>query len=687
MAQLFLANQVINPNKYRESTFEGMSAIAELGARELIARPSRDGESQLRLIDPKAVQECLSRIRSLAQTLLLVNMQAPDPLAFSVRAKRLFLRHPVFEHQERDILNGLFGGDFDGDLRSEVGFTIAEALSVVDCFRSLPLEKLRDRAEETFSAAITAKTKGRLATNAHDRRRQLKRLSGRYRAAATALTFSGVGDTLALTPVAIAGRTGVAADGIQKILDMFSIGFGYTVPDGVDWLEGFGAGHNPLLRQPVVLDADGNYLCIGPGLFLFALRDVLEEAIKDQGCRDKFYARRGRYLEDRAAGLLEEALRPEFLERSLRYGFKGVPTETDVLLTIGSVAVAAEVKSKLLTEPARRAAAKSLARDLGEIVSEGAAQAERVRALIEGDRGLNIVSEERTQRWLDFGHIKRVIPIVISLEDLSWITTAIEPLVASGVLPDNVRAPLIVGIHDLEIMCDLVEFPAQLIHYFTRRLAVNALRTVTATDELDYFMYYLERGLFFEDDLERNGKPLHRFISSMTDDVDAYYMFSKGTRTRHAKRPRQSVPKLVRRTLEQLDVERPTGWIDASLALLDMSSDTRKRFAEMHGRVRRATRADGLNHDASLVVGEFGVTIMSSQSHVLPRAPQPLSDYCNAKRYQQGTRAWFGFGLLQDEGGGGFRHFVQVQEPFLPNSTLESLCRSLGIDPPSGLVD
>ena len=275
------------------------------------------------------------------------------------------------------------------------------------------------------------------------------------------------------------------------------------------------------------------------------------------------------------------------------------------------------------------------------------------------------------------------MPIVISLEDLSWITTAINPLVASGVLPDKARAPLILGIHDLEIMCDLIELPAQLIHYFARRSEVNQLNSVTATDELDYFMYYLERGLYFDDELQADGKPVHLFISSMTDDLDAYYMYEKGTRTPHAKRPRQSMPKPMRRTLEQLDAERPTGWLDASLALLDMSSETRRRFAEMHGHVRRTGRSDGQGHDASLVFGDFGVTVLSSPDHTLSDMPRILSDYCHAKRYQQRTKAWFGFGLLPDDGGRGFRHFVNVQKPFLPDSALISLCRSLGMDPTS----
>lgn len=681
MAHLFFANQVIDPNTYRESTFEGMSAIAELGARDLIARPSRAGTSQERLIDANSAQQCLAKIRSLAMTLLLVEMETPDPLAFSVRAKRLFLRHPSFEHQERDILVGLFGGDFDDDLRAELGFTIAEALTVSDCFRSLPLERLRLRAEETFGAAINAKTKGRLAAGAPDRRRQLKKLPRRYRTAATALTFTAAGDTIALTPIDIAQKSAISIEAVQSILDTFSVGFGYTVPEGVDWVAGFGAGYNPLLRQPIVCDASGNYLCIGPGLLLFALRDVLEEAIKDPGRREKFYTRRGLYLQNKAAGLLENALRPDFLERSLKYDFLGTLTDVDILLAEGSVAIASEMKSKLLSEPARRAAPRSLARELGEIVSQGAAQAERVRALIERDGGLNTVSDARTRRWLDLRHIKKVIPIVISLEDLSGVTTAIDPLVASGVLPDGTRAPLVIGIHDLEIMCDLSEFPAQLLHYFGRRGDVNLLRTVTATDELDYFMYYLERGLFFDDDLQRDSQPVHLFISSMTDDVDAYYMFSKGIRTRHAKRPRQPIPKLMRRTLEQLDAERPTGWLDASLALLDMGSESRKQFAQMHGLARRATQADGQDHDRSLVFGEFGITIMSSRNETLTPMQRILSDYCNAKRYQHRTKSWFGFGLLADEGGRGFHHFVNVQEPFLPDSALDSLCRSLGIRP------
>jgi hypothetical protein len=68
----------------------------------------------------------------------------------------------------------------------------------------------------------------------------------------------------------------------------------------------------------------------------------------------------------------------------------------------------------------------------------------------------------------------------------------------AGLLPKDPIA-LVVSLHDLEIICDIVERPAELIHYFQRRRRIDETRRAWAIDEFDYFAHYLMRGLWWPD--------------------------------------------------------------------------------------------------------------------------------------------------------------------------------------------
>jgi hypothetical protein len=687
LSNLFFGNAVIDPDRYRESTFQGLSAVVEYAACQLVLRRGRAGSSDQRFIDAGTYSEAVENIKSLLRWAAMGSLYVPDAakdgtdaLRHSVMGRRMFLRHPVFEHQERNILEALFGGDFDEHLRAEVGFTVGEALAICDAFRTVPFSRLRQRSEVARASAIEARTRRRSPVDPLSALRKFKKLPGMYRMAATAMTFDALGDTVALRAEDLEETAGVDGESIKAFLDLFTLEFGYAVPDGADWLAGFAAGYNPVLRRPIVHDGAGNYLCVGPGLLFFAFRDVLEEQLSDSQRRELFYRRRGRFIEDETARILQFGVRPDLIEVGMKYEFDGGVTDADVLAVVGTVAFVAEGKAKLLSEAARRAAPKSLASELDEIVKHGGDQADRVRKLVSLQGGLQIVRDDGTREWLDLGHVSRVLPMVVTLEDLGWIGAAIEPLIEAGLATDD-QAPLVVGLHDLEIMCDLVEFPAQLVHYFIRRFDVNRLRAIAAMDELDYFMHYLMSGLMFDDLLKEHGPLTHVFVSSLTDDLDAYYMHAAGIRRKPAKKPRQRMPKHMRHVLEQLDAERPDGWLGGSLGLLDIDGEGREQLAKVHGATRRMSDKDGRFHDASLLFGEFGVTVMSAPEGFAGVLPNRISAYCRAKRFQLGKPQWFGFGLGDLAPGYGYTTYVAVREPFESDAELEALCRSLGLAP------
>jgi hypothetical protein len=489
---------------------------------------------------------------------------------------------------------------------------------------------------------------------------------------------SGLGEVLSLTKEELLSRSRVPERALESFMTLFSVTFGYKTPPGADWLEGFIAGFNPTLTRPVIDDSRGSYLCVGPGLLFFALRDTLTKAIKGKEAQEALQRRRAKFLEAAAIKALSEALRPDLVHERLVYVVDDEVAETDGLLTLGTVAFIVEGKAAPLSDAARRAAPKALPQELKDLVTDGAGQADRVRALIERDGGLTSVQPNGERQFMDLRHITRIIPLVVTLEDLGMVSTNIEEMIRAGLVA-NASAPLILALHDLEIVCDIVELPAQLVHFFERRRDVNRRQTIVALDELDYFMYYLKRGLYFEGLLGGEGQPNHVFIGSLTDDLDAYLMHKTGVRRRQASKPRQQLPRRLQQVLQDLDRMRPAGWVEGSLALLDMDGEGRKFFDHLTAEVRRQARKDKQAHDASWIGADLGITLMCLPAGRRQELSSRLSDYAQAKRHHQRRERWFGFGRVVDDEAI-VTAFVAVLPPHPASADLDALCRKIGLD-------
>jgi hypothetical protein len=76
-----------------------------------------------------------------------------------------------------------------------------------------------------------------------------------------------------------------------------------------------------------------------------------------------------------------------------------------------------------------------------------------------------------------------------------------------------------------------------------------------ASDELDWWMLYLQTALYVEEeDLEVRVR-----YASLTDPLDAYYMYVRGERSEKAPKPRQPLGQRFKEVLEFLDERRPPG--------------------------------------------------------------------------------------------------------------------------------
>ena len=209
--------------------------------------------------------------------------------------------------------------------------------------------------------------------------------------------------------------------------------------------------------------------------------------------------------------------------------------------------------------------------------------------------------------------------------------------------------PWAVSIYDLQVICEMLEFPCQLVHFLQRRSRLNELARVNTTDELDWFGHYLTEGLYFED----YPTDYQIVLGTYNTEFDDYYLYEQGQRSTPATKPRQSMPKYMRQLLTELEEQHPPDYLTGALILLDMPGQCREEFARLAEMQRRRSRDDRKIHDVTLPFRELsmGVSVFTTKRLSANQLWDRIETYCHFKKYQFRADRWAGFGILADQPG------------------------------------
>ena len=361
----------------------------------------------------------------------------------------------------------------------------------------------------------------------------------------------------------------------------------------------------------IISTADRGYLAL-PGAIAFdEIRRTCEQKIKKTRGWERYHAHRDKAAENSALDAVRRLVHGRGdLHRSLEYRAAPRPGETvdlsassttaghaeyaeaDGLLVLDGVAVCIEVKAGDLRPRSRQGGSGELDGDLKKTVREAARQADRLRALIVAHHGL-----WRTNgTWLDLADVEEVYTIVVSLDDLGPSVLAIDQLVRSGILI-QVELPWIVSLHDLIVTADVLDSPEQFLTYLRRRTNRDAALWVTASDELDVLMWFVQGGFYFQPDPDRlhTRNPRTRpptvkerreyseqgrtLVGTFTDPLDAWFYWQEGSSSAPAERPSRLMHPLLRAiTGRRRDNDAP-GWWRAAADLDSYSARAHKGIA------------------------------------------------------------------------------------------------------------
>lgn len=698
---------------YQESTHEGLSALVELAALLVMDRPSAaamSGDSPIGELEPVGVvdpgevaQLCHdldTGLRQLVDAGHLLNLARhadgrPDwQLRYRMVEREMLLRNPGYPHLQERLLRGLFGEPPVADLlATTLGFTIEQALKVIGGLQQAIENAYWDGVEAAREHVLAAPRAADPAgidrpatrrTRARGRQPMDREQLDRLRMSAAAIVSDRLGRRVATTAEQLAVMLDEDVSAIEAVLRLFSQPFG-TRP-AVELIDDYFRGRNPLRTRAVLYDPAVGYFPVNVGNLLFGLRELIEDAFKQHQVFDRYAKHRGDWVEDAAVAALHERLGPDESYRNIEFVLaEGRAVESDALLVCDRVALAVEAKAVSLTPRARSGDSVRVNRDLTRIVADTVEQADRLRATLARDGRLRV--RGRDQAEIDLAHVRRVFPIAVTIEDVTSVTGSAAAFVDAGILPSRRELPWIVSLYDLWVICEIAEGPAQLLHYLHQHEQAITLDMIAASEELDLFMMFLDQGLYLGDHLDQDGNPTTAFFTlSMTDPLDAYYLYQTGQRSTPAPKPRQEwSPKAFRELTTQLERERPDGWTTAALNVHQGDHNVRDQIATMVRRLARRARLDGRPHDETRLFTDphssFGVTGMSvGNDYTVDQLRQRLLTWCRARKHLEHAASWTGIGVIASQPGT-VAVLVQLDEPWTEDTGLDQLVETLQMRP------
>lgn len=703
---------------YRESLADQRPAAVELIALILLSRGERvaDGADTRKANPAAAIADFHDRcgvMLSIGQFMLLSEGRDEKygpltTLAATYVGHDINVKFKQYAHVHDAINQALFGTEHIGDLLlGSLGFSYEDFVAVRTAIREVYLDRLFAARDALGEIAQEWSDNGRVV--------QPESRIEQGRAAVHDLMFFP-GERAAFTASDIAAASKVELARVEQVLQRFSVPFG-AASNPVAAVESYLSGNSPFRNAALVVDRDGNYISLNVPIGTDCFRQVVEAAVKADATKWKRYEkRRVTVSEQLAVEHLRTLFGTDAAHVNLKYfrpnpgidvaqlGAEAVKitsiaeqTEADALFLVEDVAICVEVKGRSVSHQARGGHVQRLAGDLRATVGDATEQALRLERLIRTNGGL----WDENQQWLDLTSIREVRSVAVCLDDMGPLATALDELVRADVVKND-RFPWIVSLHDLAIVAEVVERPAEFLLYLRRRTESEVSLNFAAIDELDLFMLFLSGQLYVEPDPDRvseeflgvrrpTAKDRRRYrrqavptrVMTHTDPLDAWVYFQEGSSPEEAPKPEFSSHPAVLGLVDFLQDGRKPGWFRFASDLLNLADEAQEDVARGIDNVIEATKKDGRPHTSFLsFAGAWGypTLFVGSQPAKMPHAlaSQHLASYGITKKHQvQSDRALM---VLVDERGAIRSVRYDNRRPVV-DAELDQLATEMGLIP------
>jgi hypothetical protein len=455
----------------------------------------------------------------------------------------------------------------------------------------------------------------------------------------------GVGQLFSLSAAELARSAGETTEAANAFCGLLSQPFG-QLPRSWPALP------TPMRHRPMLDDGCGEYMIAAPPLLRRGLRYSLAAALNpalaapvagEKHVYTRYLERRSKLLEVRGIAPLERFLRPTVTYRNLWFRVRGAEPcegEIDGVLLIDGTAIVIQAKSAPTRIDAVAGDADEFKKALHPIVTEAMRQHDDARVALCARRDTvefwEMVNGHRVNVEIPDLSGVEILPVTLTLEDLSGCASL------SWELPDAALAtggelPWIVGVTPLEMMIWLLDFDAQLIQFLRRRSLLNESRNLDAADEIDIFLEYLHNWLDVvyapseQDGVRMMLLPPARF-TELDDWLRAQWLGDMNVQP-----PRQVLNDGLRALLTKLEHDRPSGWLEVSVALLDCSAQARKQIGASARRMLAGKQRKTVGTTADVTpTGEKLAIMLLGESNRTPIEDARATEECLDKARAHG---------------------------------------------------
>lgn len=276
-------------------------------------------------------------------------------------------------------------------------------------------------------------------------------------------------------------------------------------------------------------------------------------------CQD----RRAEFFEDRVANRLLPSIAGPHCWRKVKWRDGELGYETDCLAQVGSALLVVECKSGLLSPPGLRGAPERLKRHVRELLVEPAEQSERFVGKVEDSIQKHGVTDFLAASiGRELKDIHRIIRLSVTLDEVAWIHNYHRPLVEAGWI--NARLPVTLSLADLEVIFDILESPAEKLHYLVRRSSWSENIDILS-GEMEMLALYLENGLVPP---VVDGAPAVFWTTDIAKNLNNYYAARAAGLV--ATRPRGKRTDWWSKILSRVGALEDPRSVELALALLDI---------------------------------------------------------------------------------------------------------------------
>ncbi|QDV40652.1 hypothetical protein Enr13x_04860 [Stieleria neptunia] len=446
-------------------------------------------------------------------------------------------------------------------------------------------------------------------------------------------------------------RTDIDSDRIKAFLRCFSVELGEVNSDFAQ-----PSPTTPFLNRPYLGSGD-KFTRVNSDAYSYLLPriDGLMNADKNDASSKKqwkrYHTKRDAYLETKTIELFKRMMPSALAEHSLKYPNSDDPkdgtAELDGLVVHDNNFLLIEAKAATISEPTRRGSELKLQADAKKTIDKATEQAERAaNFILQRDDRVVFTRKDGSELSIELPPVKHIYRIAVTLDHMDAVLVNTGIAIEAGLMP-SVENYWSVGLRDLIVFADLIQCPTELLHYISRRNHLFKKYPMIVTDEIDLLGNYISsQRLYFDNVVKQEGAVIT--LVSHSDEIDNYYYFEQGARTKETDKPHLSFPVPIEKLLESLEADPKPCYSEASMRILSMSGDAHDEFSK--GISACIERCSDRNTHSSIGMGldnsSYGITYFVFPDCEAEEIKHTVGFYLEEKQRRTNAGSWVAVATL-----------------------------------------